>query len=117
MQETEVQFLDWEDPLGKRLATHSSILAWRILMTEDPGGLKSMGSQKSWIPLSDFLLCLYFIFWTIYNSPMNTDNIIFFQFAKNKIWTYRVSNLPRAKQLACGGAKITSTVAQSDCNM
>ena len=46
MQETWVQFLDWEDPLEKGTATHSSTLAWRILWTEEPGGLQSMGSQR-----------------------------------------------------------------------
>ena len=45
MQETRVQSLGWEDPLEKRMATHSSILAWRILWIE-PGGLQSMGSQE-----------------------------------------------------------------------
>ena len=38
MQETRVQFLGWEDPLEKEMAAHSSILAWRIPWTEDPGG-------------------------------------------------------------------------------
>ena len=38
-----VQSLDWEDPLESEMATHSSILAWRIPWTEDPGGLQSMG--------------------------------------------------------------------------
>ena len=38
--------LGWEDPLEKGMATHSSILAWRILWTEKPGGLQSMGSQR-----------------------------------------------------------------------
>ena len=48
MQETQVQPLGWEDPLEKGMATHSSILAWRILWIEEPGGiLQSMGSQKS----------------------------------------------------------------------
>ena len=47
MQETQVQFLGWEDPLEKEMATHSSILAWRILWTEKPGRLQSMGSQES----------------------------------------------------------------------
>ena len=42
MQETYVQSLGWEDPLEKEMATHSSILAWRITWTEEPGGLKSM---------------------------------------------------------------------------
>ena len=36
----------WEDPLEEEMATHSSILAWRIPRTEEPGGLQSMGSQK-----------------------------------------------------------------------
>ena len=45
MQETLVQFLSWEDPLEKGMATHSNILAWRMPWTEDPGGLQSMGSQ------------------------------------------------------------------------
>ena len=46
MQETEVQSLDQEDPLEKEMATHSSILAWRIPCTEEPGGLQSMELQK-----------------------------------------------------------------------
>ena len=41
------EFLGWEDPLEKALATHSSILAWRILWKEELGGLQSMGSQES----------------------------------------------------------------------
>ena len=46
IQETQVQSLGWEDPLEKGKATHSSILAWRIPWTEEPGGLQSMGSQR-----------------------------------------------------------------------
>ena len=46
MQETQVQSLDQEDPLEKGMGTHSSILAWRIPWTEEPGGLQSMGSQR-----------------------------------------------------------------------
>ena len=46
MQETPVQSLDWEDPLEKEMATHSSILAWKISWTEEPGGLQSIGSQR-----------------------------------------------------------------------
>ena len=45
-QETWVQSLGWEDPLEKRMATHSSILAWIIPWTEEPDGLQSMGSQR-----------------------------------------------------------------------
>ena len=46
MQETQVQSLGWEDPLEKDMATHSSILVWRIPWTEEPGGLQSMGLQR-----------------------------------------------------------------------
>ena len=53
MQETRVQFLSQEDSLEKGMATHSSILVWRIPWTEEPGGLQSMKSQ-SWTQLSDF---------------------------------------------------------------
>ena len=45
-QETHVRSLGWEDPLEEGLATHSSILAWRIPWTEEPGSLQSMGSQS-----------------------------------------------------------------------
>ena len=47
IQETWVQSLGWEDPLEKEIATHTSILAWRILWTEEPGSLQSMGLQKA----------------------------------------------------------------------
>ena len=46
MLETLVQSLGWKDPLEKEMATHSSILAWRIPWTEDPSGLQSIGSQR-----------------------------------------------------------------------
>ena len=45
-QEMQVRSLGQEEPLEKGVATHSSILAWRILWTEEPGGLQSMGSQR-----------------------------------------------------------------------
>ena len=47
MQEMWVQSLDWEDPLEKEMAAHSSIPAWRSPWTEKPAVLQSMGSQKS----------------------------------------------------------------------
>ena len=47
VQETRVQSLAREDPLEKGMATHSSILAWRIPWTEEPGRLQSMGSQRA----------------------------------------------------------------------
>ena len=46
MQETRVRSLGWDVPLEKGMATHSSILAWRIPWTEKPGGLQSVGSQR-----------------------------------------------------------------------
>ena len=46
MLETQVPSLGWEDPLEKDMATHSSILAWRIPWTEEPGGLQSAGSER-----------------------------------------------------------------------
>ena len=46
MWETQVRSLGWEDPLEKEMATHSSILAWRIPWTEEPGRLQSTGSQR-----------------------------------------------------------------------
>ena len=55
MQGTWVQSLDQEDPLEEEMATHSSVLAWRILWTEEPGGLQSMGLQ-SWTQLSKHVL-------------------------------------------------------------
>ena len=47
VQETQVQFLGQEDPLKEEVATYSTILAWRIPWTEEPGGLQSTGSQES----------------------------------------------------------------------
>ena len=45
-KETRVESLVWEDPLEKEMATHSSILAWKISWTEEPGGLQSIGLQR-----------------------------------------------------------------------
>ena len=47
MQETQVRSLGREDPLEEEMATHSSVLAWRIPWTEEPGGLQTMGLRKS----------------------------------------------------------------------
>ena len=52
-QKTRVQSLGLQDSLEKKMTTHSSALAWKIPRTEEPGGLQSMGSQKSQIWLSD----------------------------------------------------------------
>ena len=53
MQETWAQSLGQENLLEKGMATHSSILAWEIQWTEEPGELQSMGLQKSWTRLSN----------------------------------------------------------------
>ena len=53
MQETQVQSLNWEDPMEKEMATHFSILAWETLRIEKHGGLQSMGLQESWTQFSD----------------------------------------------------------------
>ena len=49
MQEYRVRSLHWEDPLEKRMATNSSILAWKMPQTKEPGGLRFMGVTKNWI--------------------------------------------------------------------
>ena len=54
MQETWVWSLGWEDPLENRTAIHTSILAWRIPWTEEPGGLQSMGLQRVWHDWENF---------------------------------------------------------------
>ena len=67
MQAMQVQSSDWEDPLEEGMATHSSVLAWRIPWTEEPGGLQSMELQRvrrDWSNLArmhvfSFLLGLY----------------------------------------------------------
>ena len=62
MQETEetwIQSLSQEDPLEEEMATHSSILAWKIPWTEEPVGLQSMESQKSHIYMTDRLITSY----------------------------------------------------------
>ena len=46
VRETQVRSLGWEDPLEEEMATHSSVLAWRILWTGEPGRLQSMGSKR-----------------------------------------------------------------------
>ena len=62
MWETRVRFLGWEDPLKKEMTTHSSILAWRIPWTEDPGRLQSMGLQRvghDWVTSLHSLILLF----------------------------------------------------------
>ena len=61
MQETRVRSLGQEDPLEEGMATHSSILAWRIPWTEEPGGLQSTGSQRVRRNLRDWVWASYII--------------------------------------------------------
>ena len=62
MQETQVQYLGWEDPLEKGMATHSSILAWRIPWTEEPSGLHTVhGAAKESNTTEQLTLSLPFI--------------------------------------------------------
>ena len=60
MQETQVWSLGWEDCLEKEMAIHSSIVAWRIPWTEEPGGLQSMGSHRVGHDWSDFTFTFHF---------------------------------------------------------
>ena len=53
-KETRVQSLGQEDTMEEGMATHSNIFAWRILRTKEPGGLQSMGIEKSWTQLKQF---------------------------------------------------------------
>ena len=68
MQETWVRSLGWENPLEKEMATLSSIIAWRILWTEEPGGLQSRGSQRVG---HDCVTSLHFKFY-----PKSLDDLI-----------------------------------------
>ena len=79
MQETQVQFLGWEDPLKKEMAAHSNILVLVILWTEESGGLQSMGSQKNW---HDCRLKTQhkqvLKFWILYKTSSSNHIAIFF---------------------------------------
>ena len=84
MQETQIWFLGWEDPLEKGMETHSSILAWRIPWTEEPGGLRSIGSQRvrhDWATNT-------FAFWTVaQHAPLSME------FSRQECWSEYWSGL------------------------
>ena len=62
VQEIWVRSLDWEDPLEREMAIHSSILAWKISWTEEPGGLQSMGSgMTERLTLRTYCIYIYFL--------------------------------------------------------
>ena len=116
MRETQVQSLDWEDILEKEMATHSSILAWRIPWIEEPGGLLSMGSQRvrhNWVTNTLYLsrYCtmiqnIFFIFCVCsfmyylcekYYKPLTCGTVMVLHYS-NTVWYYIVhcvSWLPR----------------------
>ena len=69
MQVTQVQSLGWEDPLGKEMATHSNILAWRLPWTEESGGLQSIQSKRvrhDWVTNTYLLPCINSSFLSYY---------------------------------------------------
>ena len=77
VQETRVWFLGWEDPLEKEMATYSSILAWQVSWTEEPGGLQSVGSQRvrhderlTLTYLLYLLLCNVYVWWASLAAQM-----------------------------------------------
>ena len=66
MQEMQSWPLDWEDPMEKEMAIHSSILAWRIPWTEEPGGLQSTGSQRvghNWVTNREYIKGVLVLEW------------------------------------------------------
>ena len=75
VQETRVRSLGWENPLEKEMATHSSILAWKISWTEEPGGLQSMGSQRvrhDWVINTNYAsIKTYKTFWNSHQKKKN----------------------------------------------
>ena len=68
MRETPVRSLGWEDPVEKEMATHSNILAWRILWTEEPGELQSTGSQRVGHDWATSLSLSFFPTWSLFQS-------------------------------------------------
>ena len=76
--DTRVRYLDPEDALEKGTAAYSNILVWRIPRTEEPGGLRSMGSQRVCHDWSDFA-CIHALFTGLQAGPPSTSPILFFQ--------------------------------------
>ena len=92
-RETWVRSLGWEDPLEKDMATHSSILAWKIPWTEEPGGLQSMGSQRvghDWAAFTLPYLCEQR--WNIYFLPLIPSEFRVFQWVFWLPWQYIYSH-------------------------
>ena len=75
MRDTQVRSLGWEDPLEKEMATHSSILAWRIPWREEPGGLQSTGSQRVGHDFTSLTICRTSLVAQMVKSPLATQEI------------------------------------------
>ena len=90
MWETRVRFLGWEDPLGKEMATHSSILAWKIPWTEDPGRLQSMGLQRVGHDWATSLHSLILLFQLPHLGKICYLNSIFF--SNTHPWEFKTRN-------------------------
>ena len=105
MLETWVRFLDWEDPLEKEMATHSSILAWEIPWTEEPGGLQPMGSQRVRHDLANEHTHTHIMPWMLH-TKLTVDQYRFFRkaicrrFSSAESWAGWWSQLPDQLGLA-----------------
>ena len=100
VRETQVRSLGWEDPLEKEMATHSSILAWKIPWTEEPGRLQSLGLQKSRTRLSDFT----FTFSGVKNLP-----------GKQEAWFHPwVQKIPLEKEMAIHSSVLTWEISWTE---
>ena len=95
MQETHVQSLGWEVSLEKEMATHSSILAWKILWREESGRLQSIGLHKSQTGLSNFTFTFAF---KTESKCKNPQFILWFQFI-----SYTFCSPPTQKKLCIRG--------------
>ena len=87
MRETWIRSLDGEDPLEKEMATHSSILAWKIPWTEEPGGLQSMGLQRvghNWA--TSFFNVLYFTIKRFKNGWHHSSYVLDTSDAPKSLW-------------------------------
>ena len=89
MHETWVQSLSWEDPLEKEMATHSSILAWKIPWTKEPGRLQSLGSQRVG---HDWATSLHFISLHLYcmSPPVHPYGTAYSSFSIMSSLTFRL---------------------------
>ena len=109
VQETWVRSLVWEDPLEKKMVTHSSILAWKISWTEEPGGLQSTGSQRAghdWATNTYLLVLLIYkifsfsleVFITIPTKTLafSSDSYISFLHSLTEIKTYPFTLHPKS---------------------